>query len=238
MFISFDNRPSDSPYIEQVWRSRSARGGSFYSMAEPNIEFVVARVAGREQVILRGPVTQASRVHCPADGEWLGIRLRVGTHLPAVATTHLTDHRSLVLPGDGSLRFWFADRAWEIPTFETAECLVSRLAAAGLIAVEGIVQRVFEGRRSGVTERSVQRRFVQATGLTRDSLRQIERARQAALLLAGGAAALDVVFQMGFFDQAHLIRALRRWVGPTPGGLLRNEDQLSFLYNAAPLFPM
>jgi len=207
-------------------------------MAEPNIEIIVARVDGREQVILRGPVTRASMVDCPAGGEWLGIRLRVGTHLPAVSTANLTDHRSVALRSDGRGRFWLANRAWEIPNFDTVECLVSRLAEAGLIAFEGVVQRAFEGRKSGVTSRSVQRRFVQTTGLTQDSLRQIDRARRAALLLAGGASALDVVYLMGFFDQPHLIRALRRWVGPTPGGLLRNEDQLSFLYNSAPLFQL
>jgi AraC-like DNA-binding protein len=43
---------------------------------------------------------------------------------------------------------------------------------------------------------------------------------------------------MDFFDQSHLTRAVRRWVGPTPGGLLRREDQLSFLYKAEPLFQM
>jgi hypothetical protein len=238
MFISFVHRSSNSPFIEQVWRSRSVRPGSFYSMAEPNIEIVVSRLEGRAQVILRGPVTQASKVDCPADGEWLGIRLRVGTHLPAVATAQLSDHRSVVLPAADSGRFWLAKRAWEIPTYETAECLVNRLAAARVVAFDGVVERVLEGRKSGVTERSVQRRFAQATGLTQNSLMQIERARNATLLLASGASALDVVHLMGFFDQPHLIRALRRWVGPTPGSLQRNEDQLSFLYNATPLFQM
>ena len=238
MLISFEHRESDCPFIERVWRSRSVQRGAFYSMAEPNIEIVVARVEGQEQVILRGPVTRASMVECPPDGEWLGIRLRVGTHLTELATAQLTDHRSLELPGDGRGRFWFADRAWDVPSFETAECLVSQLAAAGLIAFESIVQRAFDGRTRGMTERSIQRRFVRATGLTQDALRQIERARRATLLLGAGTAALDVVYQMGFFDQPHLIRALRRWIGPTPGSLLRGEDQLSFLYNSAPLFQL
>jgi hypothetical protein len=222
--------------VERVWRSRSAQGGSFYSMAEPNIEIVVARVGGPAQVILRGPVTRASRVECPAGGEWLGIRLRVGTHLPAVATAQLSDHRSVLLPTDGLGGFGLAKRVWEIPTFETAEDLVSGLAAAGVIAFESVVQRAFEGRRPDVADRSLQRRVLRATGLTREALRQIERTRKAALHLASGMAPLDVVCLMDFFDQPHLTRAVRRWVGPTPGGLVRQEDQLSFLYNADPLF--
>jgi hypothetical protein len=33
MFILFDDRPSDSPFIERVWRCHSERGGLFYSIA-------------------------------------------------------------------------------------------------------------------------------------------------------------------------------------------------------------
>ena len=33
MFIYFDDRPSDSPFIERVFRCRSDRAGTFISMA-------------------------------------------------------------------------------------------------------------------------------------------------------------------------------------------------------------
>ena len=46
-------------------------------------------------------------------------------------------------------------------------------------------------------------------------MRQIERARQAAHLLAAGKAATDVVASLDYFDQPHLARALRRYVGRT-----------------------
>jgi AraC-like DNA-binding protein len=44
-------------------------------------------------------------------------------------------------------------------------------------------------------------------------VRQIERAREAAHLLAAGKGAGDVVASLGYFDQPHLARALRRYVG-------------------------
>ena len=46
-------------------------------------------------------------------------------------------------------------------------------------------------------------------------MRQIERAREAAHLLAAGKAATDVVASVGYFDQPHLARALRRYIGRT-----------------------
>ncbi|MBV9511257.1 MAG: helix-turn-helix domain-containing protein [Caulobacteraceae bacterium] len=203
-------------------------------MAEPNLELVIARMEGRALVILRGPVTRASMVECPAGGEWLGIRLRMGVFLPGLSTGSLCDHQSVALPYAGPERFWLGGRAWEIPTLDDAESLVDRLAAARVIVRDDIVDRALDGLQAGVTLRSVQRRFLHATGISKASFQQIERARYAAYLLREGAAILDVVDQAGYFDQSHLNRALRRLIGPTPSGLLRSDDQLSFLYKTAP----
>jgi hypothetical protein len=41
------DRPSDSPYVERVWRCHSEDGGSFLSIAECRSELVVARHRGR-----------------------------------------------------------------------------------------------------------------------------------------------------------------------------------------------
>jgi AraC-like DNA-binding protein len=74
---------------------------------------------------------------------------------------------------------------------------------------------VLAGGRPDVSDRTLERRFRAATGLTRGAVRQIERAREAAHLLAAGKVAADVVTSLGYFDQAHLARALRRYVGRT-----------------------
>lgn len=230
MFLQFEQRLSESPYVERVWRSRSAAGGWFYSMAEPNLELVIARLGGTAQAILRGPVTRASIADCPADGEWLGVRFRLGTHLPRFPVAALLDHQSLVLPGGADGSFWLDDRWWEAPTFDNAETFAARLAAAGVIARDGVVDVVLGGDRPRLGLRSIQRRFLQFTGLTREALRQIERARHAAQLLRDGLGVLDVVDQAGYFDQPHLSRALKRLIGPTPGELAHGQDQLSLLY--------
>ena len=52
----------------------------------------------------------------------------------------------------------------------------------------------------------------------------------ATMLLRDGMPPGDVAAESGYFDQAHLTRSVRRLIGLTPGGLAREERQLSFLY--------
>ena len=72
---------------------------------------------------------------------------------------------------------------------------------------------------------------MRATGTTLATIRQIERARHAANLLRRGVGILDVVHDAGYFDQAHLTRSVKRFIGQTPAQISRAEEQLSFLYN-------
>jgi hypothetical protein len=233
MLLRFEDRASDSPFIERVWRAHSARGGLFHSIAEANLELVVSRLAGRTQVLFRGPVTQPSTVACPPDGQWFAIRFRLGTYLPRWPTVGLLDGANLELPATNGGRFWMGGEAWETPTFETAETFVAHLARRGVIARDPAVGAALQGDAQALTRRSVQRHFLHATGMTHVRFKQIERARYATDLLRSGAPILDVVHDAGYFDQAHLNRSLTRLIGQTPLKLLRGEAQLSFLYKAA-----
>jgi AraC-like DNA-binding protein len=47
----------------------------------------------------------------------------------------------------------------------------------------------------------------------------------------------DVVYEAGYFDQPHLTRALKHFIGQTPAQIMdrSRSQQLSFLYKTAPL---
>jgi hypothetical protein len=92
---------------------------------------VVTRLDGFVQVTLRGPVTQATTVDCPTNGQWFVIRFRVGTYFPGLPTARLLDHRDLHLPTTKDGRFWLEGEAWDIPCYENAEVFVTRLPSAG-----------------------------------------------------------------------------------------------------------
>jgi AraC-like DNA-binding protein len=120
------------------------------------------------------------------------------------------------LPDAGSQSFWLHGAAWQFPNFDNTDTFIERLTREGLLAREPIVEAALQGQLKDVSLRSVQRRFLRATGLTHNLVYQIERARQAMTLLQGGASILDTVEQAGYADQPHLTRALKRYIGHTP----------------------
>jgi hypothetical protein len=229
-FIVFNERLSDSPFVERVWRCHSERAGRFLSVASTHAELVVSRVAGRTFATLRGPETKVTTVDCPADGEWFSIRFTAGTFMPHLPIGKLLDGRDATLPEANARAFWLNGAKWEYPNFENAECFVARLARAGIITRDPAVAAALEGDPLALSKRSAQRHFLHATGMTYGQLRQIERARRATLLLRQGMPILDTALATGYFDQAHLTRSLRTLIGLTPASIARGGQQLSFLY--------
>jgi hypothetical protein len=231
MLISFDNdRASDSPFIERVWSCHSERAGTFLSVASSHWELVVTTVDARSIVTLRGPETRPTEVPCPADGEWLAIRFKAGTFMPQLPVHRLVNNLGVNLPQVSKRGFLLEGTKWELPTFENAETFVQRLANKGLIRHDPEVAAVLRDDPTALSSRSRQRRFLKVVGMTHTALKQIERARFAVNLLREGGSIADVVWQCGYYDHAHLTRALRHWIGIPPTRVQRAEIQLSFLY--------
>ena len=231
MFIHFDaDRPSDSRSVERVWCCHSDGGGPFLAVASSHWELVVTRLAGKTTVTVHGPETRAREVYCPPDGEWVVIRFRAGTYMPQFPVPQLLNGRDVNLEPSWRGRFRLDGASWEVPTFENAETFVARLERRGLLRRDAAVVAALEGDHLALTKRSRQRHFLNATGMTHTTLRQIERARFATRLLREGAGAGDVAAAAGYFDQPHLTRSLRRLIGLTPGRIAGGERQLSFLY--------
>ena len=228
--IRFESRLSDSPFVERVWRCRSERGGKFISLAATNFEMALTRLRGKTFLTLRGPETKATTVDCPAEGEWLCIRFKLGTFMPQLLPGTLRDHNSVTLPGASSRSFWLNGSAWEYPDFENAETFVKRLVKSGVISRDPAATTTLEGQPGALSLRSAQRHFLRATGLTYAAFRQIERARYTATLLQDQVSIVDAAYLTGYFDQAHLTRSLKRFIGQTPVKIMQGESQLSFLY--------
>jgi hypothetical protein len=229
--ITFSDRSSDSPFVERVWRSSSNQGGPFCSIAACHWELVVIRHEGKSAVIVRGPETKATTAECPSHGDWFAIRFKLGTFMPSFLPGDLRDRNDVPLPAASSRSFWLNGSAVEYPSFENAETFVSRLVRSGIIAADPVVNSVLREDARSANTRNEQRRFLRATGLTHGAVRQIGRARRATHLLRKGHAPLDVVYQTGYYDQAHFNRSLRRFIGQSPTEIIAAKAQLSFLYN-------
>src|SRR5579859_1464859 len=225
MIIFDEERLSDSPFVERIWHCHSEGADPFLSIAESRCELVVSRLQGKMTLTLRGPETRAAPLEAgPADGEWLGIRLKPGTFLAHLPPRMLVD-TAVTLPNALSKSFWLAGSAWQFPDYENADTFVDRLVREGLLLREEVVGQVLQGHFKGPSLRSVQRCFLQATGVTQITARQIERARYATLLLQQGISIPDTALEAGYFDQSHLTRSLKYFIGQTPAQIREKSKQ-------------
>ena len=176
MIIIDEERASDSPFVERIWRSHSEGVNPFLSIAVNHCELVVSRLQGKVTMTLRGPETKATPIgNAPAEGEWVGILLKLGTFLPHLPTSRLVDD-GVDLTTASSNSFWLGGSAWQLPDYENADTFVAWLVREGLLLRDPVVGAAFQGQLKDLTQRAVQYRFLQATGITQSTARQIERA--------------------------------------------------------------
>ncbi|WP_430501591.1 helix-turn-helix domain-containing protein [Micromonospora trifolii] len=214
MGLRFETRGSDSPWVDTVWTCTSEQVTTMTSVAGVRWGLVFWEQAGRPYASVTGPETRTGTAPVPEGATFTGIEFAVGTSLRAVPTPTLVDG-GIELPDTGRRTFRLDGTRWETPGPDDAEALVDSLVRAGTVVRDPLVAELLRGHRPAVSGRTVERRFRAATGLTRGAVRQIERARAAAELLATGDPAADVVAKLDYFDEPHLARALRSYLGRT-----------------------
>ncbi|MEU2337226.1 helix-turn-helix domain-containing protein [Streptomyces sp. NPDC013172] len=238
MGLEIESRPSELPYIERVWRSRSDEVGRMTSIATSHWELVFWEHHGRVHAAVLGPEPEACLAPVPENATFFGISFALGTSMPHVPVSRLVGS-SAEIPDVTRRSVWLKGSAWHPPDYDNAEAFVRRMVREGVVDCDPIVPAVLDGAAPGVSERTLQRRFVAATGLTRGAVRQIHRAREAALLIQDGTSAQDVVHRLGYFDQPHLARSLARYIGRTATQLNSPDrtEPLSLLYKTSDTTP-
>jgi hypothetical protein len=218
--LSLDVVSGPTGWLERVWTAVCDRPTDFSSVAKVNPMIAFTRIAGTTAVHVRGPETKATTLSCPPDAEYFGAEFRLGVYLRPFPPAQLANLRDAVLPTLPDGRILLDNRAWEMPTPQNVDVFIERLERAGLLVFDPLVEELRHGGAVGnVPERTAQSRFVRAVGLSARTLRVIERARYAALLLRAGVSIPDVVRDAGYYDQPNLTRALRQLVGQTPAVL-------------------
>ena len=223
MGFSFDERLLDTSFVETIWRTQSEQGGSFMSLAESRWGIVVTKQYGKTILTLRGPESKAMPAPVPENAEFFGIIFKLGTFMPHLPNIKLVDHE-LHLPEAASKSFYLHGSSWQFPNFENADTFVDRLVREGMVVRDPVVEDALNGYLPEITLRSIQRRFLRATGLTHGAIRKIQRAQKAMALLQQGVSILDTVFEAGYADQPHLTRSLKFLMGQTPAQLIRQTQ--------------
>jgi len=218
--LQFETRRSDSPWVDTVWTCASDQVTEMTSVAGASWGLVFWEHDGRHFASISGPETGTGTAPVPEGARFVGIEFAVGTFLRSAPPRTLVD-AGVELPDATRSSFRLDGDRWETPDADDAEALVARLVRSEALLRDPIVAAVHQGDRPAVSPRTLERRFRAATGLTQGAVRQIERARSAATLLSGGVHVADVVTELQYFDEPHLARALRRYIGRTAQQLRR-----------------
>lgn len=217
-FIS-EARLSDSPFVETVMHGRSEGHGTVIRPAESNWHMVFTKFRSQNYTYVVGPLQTTGIVPFSEGAEIIWVRFKLGTFMPHFPFKEYVNLETL-LPRAGGNNFWLHGSAWEFPTVENIETFLNRLARWDIIVADPVIHNSLQDRPQDIADRTIRHRFLRATGLTRNQILQIQRAQRAAELLRQGLPILETVYETGYFDQPHLTRSLRQWVGHTPAQLV------------------
>jgi AraC-like DNA-binding protein len=215
MSIIFEERLSDAPYVETITHGHTLSSASIIRPAESNWHLVLVKEKDHVRTMLVGAWATAGVVSYNADAEILWIRFKLGTFMPHLPAKQFLN-TELLLPEGAGKTFYLNGSTWQFPDFENADTFLNRLVRQEILVRDPVVDTVLQEQPANLADRTIRHRFLHSTGLTRNHIFQIERAKQAAALLREGKSILDTVHEAGYYDQPHLTRALKQWVGHTP----------------------
>jgi len=197
--------------------------GTTIRPAEIHWHMVFVRHPGGTLPLVVGPLTSSGTAAWGEGAEILWIKFKLGVFMPHLPARVYIDGEQ-ALPEASSQRFWWKGSARQFPSYENVETFIERLVREDDLVRDPVVDAALQDQQLEISPRTVRHRFLQATGQTQNHIRQYERAIKAASLLRHGVSILDTVFEAGYFDQPHLTRSLKQFVGHTPAQILRDSQ--------------
>ena len=223
MSMISEKRFSDSPYVESVMRGLTLSEGMIIRPAEIHWHMVFVKHTGGTLALAVGPLTTSGIASWGEGGEILWIKFKLGVFMPHLPMKGRINAEQ-TLPDASRDRFWLKGAARQIPDFENVETFIERLIREDDLVHDPLVSAALQDAPVEVSPRTLRHRFLHATGQTQKHIRQYERAIKAASLLRHGISIPDTVFEAGYFDQPHLTRSLKHFLGYTPAQILRQSQ--------------
>ena len=222
MIVIPEERLVESPYIEWVAHGYTVADGLTMRPAGYNWHLIFTRHEGVLRTLVVGALEAARPLSYVAGAETLWIRFKVGTFLPHLPATD-TLNREITLPEGSGDNFWLESKVWEIPTFENAETFVKHLVRTGAVTCDPLIEAALRDELASTSARTLRYRFQHSTGLGQNHIHQIQRAQRAVELLHQGNLIIDTAHELGYADQSHLTRSLKRFLGYTPSEIVTSH---------------
>lgn len=187
--------------------------------AKSNWDLMIVKDAKGTNAVIAGPRSHAATIEYADDGEYIGVEFKMGVYFKPFHAKNMVNAAG-VLPQANRTSIWVGSTKLETPTHENIEVFVSNLQRHDILQDDIVIRQTLIGQTQNLSPRTVQRHFLQATGLTHKRYQQIARAQTAVELLKAGTPAIETAYELGYSDQFHLSRSLRTLVGQTPSQIL------------------
>ncbi len=202
-----------------MWRAFADEDADYVDDASEHWGLSFIRgVDGELAAELAGPRIEGLPIRGHRGESYWGVELAAHVMVPGVDKALLRGAIAR-LPVEGGCVV-LGGRRYAVPEWDGLEAFVARLVDDGVLVADAAVLRALAGDHTGLSRRSWQRRFAAVTGLRRKEIERLDRSRRAYRLLCEGVAPADVAVAVGYADQSHLIRELRRIRGETPARIL------------------
>lgn len=163
-------------------------------------------------MMLAGQQTEYLDVPYAAGTSSIVISFTASAYLAGFKGDELVD-ATIILPNEDENHFILLGHIFEFPRYETVEDLVRVMVTVGILKQDDVVASVLEGRPKAMSSRTMQRHFYEVTGISRKTLDKIRRAQDAVKMLQMGTATAEVAAEVGYTDQSHLTKDLKKIMG-------------------------
>lgn len=200
------------PAVHATWSLRVEKDADFPVLPDGSVDLItLTPPSAPPRVLLSGLDLSPRRVHLEAGTRLDGLRLRPGVDLRPLGFVPAESLGRVIDVTDGQ----------EAMTGALERCLGSHLEAIDLLTASPLSVAAV-ARDLGVTPRTLHRHVTNATGLSPVVWRDLGRAKRAAnSLIHSDAPLVETALDLGYADQAHMTRSLKRWFGVPPGKLAR-----------------
>ena len=230
MSFLYEEKASSSPFVDVVWHTVDLSDGTYLASADACWDMIFTRTGPVEEpsgtgsrVLLSGPSSRPTPVPYRAGNRNVGVRFMQGTYFTHVVPSSMFDRTiRLRMPDPG--HFELGGRTWPMPDYAGIDKLLAELGDHGLLAHDEVIEATLHGDDPPVSSRTIERHFTRITGRSPRQVRQIARARQAVARLRAGEAIADVAYELGYADQSHLKRDVKRLTGYTPAESKRRDE--------------
>jgi hypothetical protein len=211
-------RSSAHPWIDTIWQTVCLSDGIYRATPDGSWDLILSVAPeGERLVFLTGQATE------PVD-----VPYNEGEHSVVISfAAHVYLSQDKEVRTGPMLRFLPVDEdcfildgvRLPLPSFENAEELTDQMVTAGLLKSDDVVAKAFTAKPKAASRRTVQQHFKKTTGITQKDFELIRRAQEAVRRLKGGDRPAAVAAELGYSDQPHMIKSIKKIMGHLPSNL-------------------